>query len=158
MSLQNQLAALPLDQQIRVALHFARLALPIWEKYAATPSQLEYVDSVVGMSHVVDPELLRKSLTAVEHEALPEKINALHKLFLDPVVSLQDWDWELPYAVERIFYAVYNLLKAVMGEEKSMLGESLTYVSVNQAVDALLKAKVLDREGIAAELEKFLPG
>ena len=158
MDLKTHIAGLSDREQVGLGVKFARLALPIWEEYASQHS-LEYIDSVVGMFHQVEADLLARSLDAIEKHLeegeMPdvragelETIRGCRKEFLDPVVSLQDDDWELPYAVERAFYSVYNLLRKVLGEMDSLFGEPLTYVIVNQAVDALLKSKRMNREEI----------
>jgi hypothetical protein len=63
-------------------------------------------------------------------------------------VALQDEDWNLPEAVLKTFYSVYNLLGGVAGKETSLFGENIFYVSINQSIDALLVAKLLPIEDI----------
>lgn len=147
MSLKTHIAALPENHQLQLALRFARLALPIWSRYTVG-NKLEYTDTVVGLEHKVDPELLARSLNAVESwmadpQGEAPNLATLHKEFADPVVSLQDGDWELPYSVERTFYAVYNLLEKLNGREKSLQGEPFSFVIVNQATDALFTTKTM---------------
>lgn len=57
--------------------------------------------------------------------------------FSDPIIALQDDDWNLPKDVENVFYGVYNILNAALGEEMTIFGESTIYISINQALTAL---------------------
>jgi hypothetical protein len=63
--------------------------------------------------------------------------------FDDPIIALQDTDWELPNEVQKTFYAVYNLIDTLMGKKKTVFEESSIYVSINQAIDALETSKTL---------------
>ncbi len=164
MPLHEFIAGLSSTKQGQLALHFCRLALPVWEEYAAYHS-LEYRDSVVGLDHTVKERILEDALVAVEaftkknavqqFFAGKESLMKVRSAFDDPITALQDLDWELPYAVERIFYAVYNLLNWLIGKEKSPFGESVIYVAINQAADAFLESKRMTVEEINEALAGF---
>ena len=142
MTLQEYIDSLPKDKQLVIAIHFMKLALPIWTDYA-DKNVLKYNDTVVGMMHIVNKKILSKSIDAIEDFINQrvidgkDKIIKLSKQFDDPITALQDSDWELPYEVERVFYSVCNLIRFVLGEEKTVFDESMIYVSINQAADAL---------------------
>ena len=142
MTLQEYIDSLPKDKQLVIAIHFVKLALPIWTDYA-DKNVLKYNDTVVGMMHIVNKKILSKSIDAIEDFINQrvidgkDKIIKLSKQFDDPITALQDSDWELPYEVERVFYSVCNLIRFVLGEEKTVFDESMIYVSINQAADAL---------------------
>ena len=154
MSLKDLLSPLPKSKQLAIVIRLIKLALPVWDKYAEK-NELVYRDSVVGLSHKVDINLptycikvsedylkanwMQKIFTKNTNEIL----GVQHK-FREPITALQDRDWELPYEVERIFYAVYNLICSLNGEDTTVFGESTVYVAINQAVDALSMAQVLD--------------
>ena len=152
MTLQKFIDNLSEDKQFQVAIKLTKLTLPIWDKYADEKG-LTYVDTVVGMTHSVDKYLLIKSIEAVEKYltlALIYKVTdrknqiiELRRQFDDPIVALQDLDWELPDEILKTFYAVYNLVDSVLGKGKTVVGESTIYVSINQASDALEISKVL---------------
>jgi len=147
MTLQEYVASLSKEQQFRLALKFIKKALPIWEQYASKNS-LGYIDTVVGLSHNVDKNLLKDSVQRVEylldtpHNQHNTTLFDLQEQFTDPIIALQDWDWELPDEVQKTFYAVYNLIEAFAGKEMSMFGEQTIYVSINQAIDAIVTAKI----------------
>ncbi|HEV7424358.1 MAG TPA: hypothetical protein VGO21_04175, partial [Candidatus Paceibacterota bacterium] len=67
----------------------------------------------------------------------------IRRQFDDPIVALQDTDWQLPDEVQKTFYAVYNLIDTLLVKEKTVFDESTIYVSINQAADALETSKTL---------------
>ena len=152
MTLQEYVDSLPKGKQFALALRLTKLALPIWAKYSEE-NTLTYRDTVVGLTHRVDKELLQNTIEAVETylslskwEKFRDGRRALLKLrvqFDDPVVALQDADWELPDEVLKAFYAVCNLIDAVIGEDQTTFGDTTIYVSINQAADALENSKAL---------------
>ena len=151
MTLQEYIDSLPKDKQLVIAIQFVKLALPIWTNYA-DKNTLIYRDTVVGMMHTVDKQILQKSIESIETFLDINKIKVLDnesklielsKQFDDPIVALQDSDWELPYEVRVIFYAVYNLIHFALGKEKTIFNESTICVSINQAVDALETSKIM---------------
>ncbi len=164
MALSDFVARLPPKQQVKLAIHFCRLALPVWEEYAAH-NPLKYRDSVVGMEHTVEKNILEKALEAagdfIQKDAVEPfwagKVPLLkvRSTFDEPIVALQDSDWEPPYVVARTIYAVYNLLQWLLGERGSIPGESLLYVAANQAIDALLEAKKNTVDELNAVLATF---
>ncbi|MBK9700332.1 MAG: hypothetical protein IPO79_09600 [Flavobacteriales bacterium] len=134
-----------------------KAALPIWDKYA-DKNELTYQDTVVGLHHSVDRQLLLKTINAVEQFVATNIIKrtifknpdllSSDRQFNDPIVALQDTDWELPYEVERTFYAVHNLLDAALDKEKTAFNETTIYVAINQAVDALASSNTMTEEEI----------
>ena len=163
-TLEEHLASLAPDQQWQVAWQMAAAALPIWEAYARD-GQLRYVDSVVGMVHDVAPDLLARALAEAkvlvdtpDMDSLPHGTGRMHAIqseFLDPIVALQDMDWELPAPVQLVFYAVSNLVDALAGQAQTVFSESTRYVVVNQAVDALQQTGLLHEGAIRAILYQF---
>src|SRR5689334_21744347 len=121
MTLQEFCNILKEEQKFKLAIILAKTALPIWKNFVED-SSLTYRDSVVGMTHNVPKNLLIDTVNEVEKYRAESKIERtfhknsnllkLRSYFDDPIVALQDADWELPKAVERIFYSVYNLLEA----------------------------------------------
>lgn len=164
MTLEEHLASLLSIQQWRIALQLAEAALPIWEAFAAT-DELHYYDGVVGMSHTVAPDLLARALAEARalidtpgFEELPHaagRMKALRAEFFDPIVALQDMDWELPQSVLLTFYAVSNLVDGLTGTQTSVHGESLRYVIANQAIDALQQTERMQPVEIRAILYQF---
>ena len=160
MTLQEYIDSLPKEKQFVIAIQFIKLALPIWTNYA-DKNTLIYHDTVVGMMHTIDKKILKNSIKAIdafrnlnEEKIIDEKLK-LRKLsnqFDDPIAALQDSDWEPPYEVQMIFYAVYNLIRFVLGKETTSFNESIIYVSINQAVGALETSETMTFD----ELNKIL--
>ena len=140
------------DRQLILAIKFARLALPIWDDYVSK-NELTYIDTVVGMRHTVNKQLLKETIDEVQRfvsangmiiiSSSDDQRETLSLQFDDPRISLQDQDWELPEAVKLTFYSVYNLLETSLGKTKTTFGEATIYVSINQAIDALLTSGTL---------------
>jgi hypothetical protein len=157
MTLQQHINSLSKEKQFEIAIRLTKEALPIWDKYA-DKNELTYQDTVVGLHHSVDRQLLRRTINAVEKfvstnfikRAIIKNLDLLSsdRQFNDPIVALQDTDWELPYEVERSFYAVHNLLNAALGIEKTVFNETTIYVAINQAVDALACSNTMTEEQI----------
>jgi len=145
---------LPTDKKIALAIQFAKLALPIWDKYALK-KKLTYRDSIVGIKHTIEKNLLLNTITAVESYLVSNDKHTLLQLyssFQEPIVALQDDDWELPNEVCKTFYSVYNLLKGVLENKENTFGEESLYVCVNQAIEATDTAKLLSIEVIKTML------
>ena len=149
MSLEKRVDDLPSEKRFKLAITLSKLTLKIWDKYSST-NELTYTDSVVGMNHIVDKDILKNTIFEIEKmtNANTNKIAKLKEDFSDPIVSLQDDDWELPYEVLHAFYSVNNLLDAFIGNEKTVFGESTIYVSINQAIDALETSKIISIDEI----------
>ena len=146
MTLQDYIDTLPRKKQFELAIKLAKLALPIWNDYTAN-NILTYRDTVVGLKHSVDRDLLQNTLDMVERFLHSKKSSSyLFKLrtkFDDPIVALQDTDWELPNEVQNAFYSIFNLLETCLGKTQTSFGEATIYVSINQAIDALQTSGLL---------------
>jgi hypothetical protein len=157
MTLQQYIESLSKEKQFDIAIRLTKAALPLWDKYA-DKNELTYQDTVVGLHHSVDRQLLQKTINTVEQFVASNIIKrtiiknvdllSLDRQFSDPIVALQDTDWELPNEVERTFYAVHNLLNASLGQEKTAFNETTIYVAINQAVDALSSSNTMTAEEI----------
>ena len=161
MTLEEHIDNLPKDKQFDIAIRLTRLALPIWDKYAKK-NELTYRDTVVGLQHSVNRTLLKNTIDAVEKYISTNIIGkaimkntaliSLSRQFSDPIVALQDLDWELPNEIERTFYSVHNLLDSALGKEKTVFNETTIYVTINQAIDALSSSKLMTE----AEIREIL--
>lgn len=161
MTLQKHIDSLPKDKQFDLAIRLTKLALPIWDNYA-DKNELTYRDTVVGMTHTVERKLLSKTLDVVEDflhlNKSDRKLSELRRQYDDPVVSLQDCDWELPDDVRKTFYSVYNLLDTLLGKERNAFGDLTIYVAINQAADALEESKMLTVDDINKILDEVKNG
>lgn len=167
-TLSDLMQGLPADRQLTIATHFCRLGLPIWDEFASNADARAYHDGVVGMHHVISETLLARALAvaqaALHHSsdmsnpASTDAIGILLHEFIEPIVALQDDDWELPDAVKLIFYAHSNLIEHLSGNKVFLGGESALYVAVNQAIDALETSGRMTMEQIRSELRPLTGG
>lgn len=151
MSLTELVNSLEKKTQIELAIELIEIGLPIWENYNSE-NRIEYTDSVVGMYHKVNKNLVEKSIKLLkkinsQNNFLTNKINALkikslHNEIREPVVAREDDDFEIPIEVELILYSTSNLIEYVMGKTHSSLNENLAYISINQSIDAITKSKI----------------
>lgn len=157
MDLKEYCETLSENKRFELATKICGKTLPIWEDYCNNYS-LSYTDSVVGMHHEVRQQLLFDSVAFCENilrlpfynksEIDLKTLNSLLEEFSDPIVAMQDSDWELSYAAERTFFAVYNLLYGLKADQ-SKFSESFHYVSINQAGDAINESGLMSMEEIA---------
>jgi hypothetical protein len=152
MALKEFISTLDEQKQYEIALTLAEKALPVWDNYTKE-NKPEYTDSVVGLQHKLGKDILSMALGTIRQEiSIPgsksKEVKDLWQEFSDPIIALQDSDWELPYAVEHIFYAVYNLLGKVNGADASAFDEPIIYIAINQAIDAIETAKLMTEEEI----------
>jgi len=143
--------------QIGLAIELIEIGLPIWEDYNSE-NQIEYTDSVVGVYHKIDKELIRISIKLLSkinkpNNILTKKINGiklktLYDEIREPVVAKQDDDFEIPLEVELILYSTSNLIEYVHGKEKSAFSENLAYVSINQSIEAITRKGILETDEI----------
>ncbi len=167
MTLREYCDTLPEGKQIAMALMLTRHLLPAWSEYAEHHT-LSYRDTVAGLTHTVPRQLLGDSICEIEvYLSSPrllrmikrkDKLLKLYSSFSDPVIALQDTDWELPPALERSFYSVYNLLGVVTGKKKTVFGDPAVYVSINQAIEALDTGKILSEAQIKKIIEQAEQG
>ena len=157
MTLEEYIDNLSKDKQFDIAIRLTKLALPIWDKYVEK-NELTYRDTVVGLQHSVDFNILKNTIYAVEKYISTNFINkaivkntdllSLSSQFSDPIIALQDLDWELPDEIEKTFYAVHNLLDSALGKEKTAFNETTIYVTINQVIVALDSSKTITQEEI----------
>ena len=157
MDLKEYCSSLTKDKLSELAIRLCDRAYPIWSNYC-DPGELSYQDTIVGISHTIEKNILSDALELCHHLQTDRNLfknqkDAMLERFLEPITALQDADWVLPYPVERVFYAIYNLVDGFK-QKVSVFGELVHYLSVNQAVDAIYKAGLMT----PGELKKLIYG
>ncbi|MCP4441128.1 MAG: hypothetical protein GY810_19560 [Aureispira sp.] len=129
-------------------------ALPIWEKLVAKyPKKLRYW-SFLFTHHKVKADLPQRTLnlaktilsqttTDINIGATQAQLDELYTEYMEPIIALQDDDWDLPDAALWAFYGSYNLCRALK-QGDYYAGESLFYVSRNQGLSALDSAGLIE--------------
>lgn len=136
------------QSQIKLCLQFTKLASIVWENHCQG-KVVNYVDTVVGLKHTIQPDLLNRTIQEVSKTIIDQKqINKLKKEFEDPIISIQDLDLELPKPVEKAFHSVYNLLELKPKLKQTMFRESYPYLIINQAIDSISSSKTKSDEEI----------
>jgi len=152
-SLEEFIKSLPEDKQFSLALKLLKKAIPLWDEFI-NEKNLSYKDGLVGLKHNVSGDLPLKVVKLTEKflecgiKDIKEKILSVRLEFTDPVVALQDDDWNLPQTVLLTFYSAYNLINAISEKDSETFGPSSVSVSINQSIDALEKSKTLTPEQI----------
>lgn len=160
--LKEFIISLDNPKQYNLALDLTKRALSIWDNYTDT-NKLEYTDTVVGMNRKVAKDILTRILSTVEQELLnpnsqQKEIDHLREELSDPIIAIQDLDWELPNPVSLTFYSIRNLLDKINGQEMTLFGEPQIYVVINQAIDALLQTEIMSDVDINELLKKYKSG
>jgi hypothetical protein len=159
MTLEDYCNTLSESLLIAIATDLCEVALRNWENYCKY-NKAEYQDSVCSLKHSVRKDLLydtvleAKQILQRNEMSEPElytEIRDLLKEFQEHIISLQDWDWHLPYETEKTFYSIYNLAKGFI--DKRTGNDTLThYIGINQAIEAIEEGKLLSEN----ELRKIL--
>ncbi len=75
----------------------------------------------------------------------------------EPIVALQDGDFEIPLNVELILLSAFNLNEYLNGKKKRCLKENTVYISINQSIDSITKSGNLNFDEINKILSKYKP-
>jgi len=163
MALKDFVNGLDENSQIELAIELIEIGLPIWENYNLE-NPIEYKDSVVGMNHKINKNLIKKSIKILKNinrhnNFIVKKINEFKIINIqneirEPVVARQDDDFEIPIEVELILFSTSNLINYVKGDRYNIQSENLVYVSINQSIDAIIKSGILTDEGVNKILMK----
>jgi len=163
MTLHDYINTLSKEAQLKLAIRLAKLALPIWDNYAKK-NKLAYHESVVGVKHTLIKDLLQETIETIESSSIlqntdipvenEDKLLLLYRQFSDPVIALQDNDWQLPDEVIQTFYAVYNLIDTIIDSRQIKFSGTSFYVSINQAINALETSETLTFDEINKLLEE----
>lgn len=159
MALKEYIETLSEDKRIDLAIELLELGLPIWNEYSSKKQKLEYVDTVVGMAHSVDREIINRVLDTSKRwknkGVISKDLEQLNVDFDDPIVALQDLDWEIPENIQLIFYSAYNLVGKMNGETKTLFGDEQLYLVINQIVDGLTKSGNFSFDQINSIISKY---
>jgi hypothetical protein len=120
------------DARRRVHARLCARAVAAWQRYSAAEGQLTYIDSVIGMFHVVDARLPADAWVFVFGRPRAGSLEDIEYRYREPTVALQDGDLELPDPIYYGYHAVYNaFLVYAMGRPID------DWLIVNQALSVL---------------------
>jgi hypothetical protein len=175
--LDQFMAGLSNEAQLKIALRVADLALPLWSEYFnAHPGKIREVNDLVtedrrlaGAYPTIDvglPEKALKELRAGLDAARTKskrpaavmqenpRLTPLLRTFMAPLTNPR-WDEVLPRGVRLVFTSVWNILTWLLFCEKNQEGETHISVAVNQSADALLSEKRKSIDEINALLAEY---
>lgn len=132
--IHTRFLALSREAQIDALVLACEPALVSWTTWALR-TKPEYVDTVVGMRHVVDIDLPARALEEVRRRHEAPDVLPTQKDYVEPIVAMQDDDWEMSEQNEYAYYAIYNLHRFVF-EPQDTVTASLV---LNQAISATLR-------------------
>lgn len=159
MGLKEYTESLTENKRILLAVELIERLLPIWNEFSNKRKNIEYVDTVVGMAHSVDKKIIELTINLVKKWINGDVDNLekalLNEWYSDPIVALQDLDWEIPENIQLIFYSAHNLLGKINGETKTIFGDEQLYLVINQSIDAILKSGLMSDNQIKELLEKY---
>ena len=153
------------DAQLQLAIELAEKALPVWEQYAAK-GILVYKENANESGYHVNKDLLYNSLTYLKSNftllTTPGKmvLTGLTKYqneFIGPVMALADGYWKLPYAVKKVFYAVYQILKGILNYNEQEVNFDFSH-SITDSLDAIDIADLLTEKQVREILEPYKTG
>lgn len=152
MQLEKFVASLSRDEQHELGLRLVSSGLPLWDKYCEV-AVLKYRDAVVGRHHVLKKEILSEALIAIDKYLYKNSISkwvvpSYHLVeqldqFTYPVASIRNGEWQMPEEVECVFYATYNLLRAIVAKDQPA-EYSYEAICISQAIHALLVSDTLN--------------
>lgn len=126
--ISQKFLALSASKKKTIHLAVCQYSLEEWEKYSHANAPLSYVDSIVGVRHNVDFDLLREAYDAVR---LNKYNNEIATKFLEPICAMQDMDLEFPSLIEYAYYSIYNLYRKYSGNQ-----EIDDWLIVNQSISS----------------------
>lgn len=165
MTLEEIVAALPEQVKVKLGIHFLEIGLPIWEKFAKeSGDNLSYYAFMLGME-TVKPQIINSSIQLAKQwispqsSSLQEELKPYLKKLVDRfsmhLLGIKDWELELDPHPKLIFYSALNLLDYINGKTSTFSNESTIYVSINQSIDAIVKAKLLTWDEVNGILKNY---
>jgi hypothetical protein len=162
--------------QLKIALRFAALSLPVWNNYfSGQPDAIEKVNALIESGSKVQGgtkrieinfparivERIEKNYEQTVKEGLPvaalknnPQLRSMFATCMQPLTN-PDWDNILPHTVRLVFTSIWNMLTWIVFKRKSDTGETHIYISINQSIDALVSEKILTFAQADAILQEY---
>lgn len=168
------------EAQLKMALTFGKLALPVWEDYfSKNPEAIDKVNALIGESNRVNGglpkidvgfpqraiEKIERSLAAAKEKSANSPIpvmksdptlSPLLATCMQPLTNKQ-WDNTLPQSVRLVFTLVFNILIWLLYRRKNDERETHIYVAINMGVDVMLRESIRSERNINIILDEYRP-
>jgi len=148
---------------LRLALHLAEKALPVWARYAR--KRVAYHAVSVGPVTIVETDLLQKTLQEINYHvhrnfvgADLTKIREYHNLFVGPVLALKDGIWVCAHPVKKVFMSVYHISRSIVEQNIGAAPEHFLPEAITLALESLELSGLYTRKEIAGMLSTFRSG
>jgi hypothetical protein len=168
------------EAQLRIAITFGKLALPVWEDYfTKNPSAIDQVNALISEANRVNGglekidsgfpkraiEKIERSLAAAKDKSVDRPVAVMKSdATLSPLLAtcmqpLQNpqWDNTLTQSVRLVFTLVFNILVWILYRRKTEFNETHIYVSINQGADVLLREDIRSQRNINTILNEYEP-
>lgn len=175
--LDEFLAKLSDEAQLKIALRLIRLALPVWNEHTNKhPDDLEKLNGLIGPDNKIagavghiDADLPARYLAKIESRYAAAKatserplptmkgdvlLSPLFATMMQPITHAK-WDETLPYSVRLVYTSVWNVLTWTLFRRVNEGNETHICVAINQAADALMTEKILTVDEINAILSEY---
>jgi hypothetical protein len=165
------------EAQLKIAIRFGKLALPIWNNYfARNPLEIDKVNALITEENQVnggtkiDIEFVQRCLEKIERSydaakaesgnrpiAIMKRDATLSPLLATCLQPLQnkEWDQTLTQSVRLVFTLVFNILVWILYRRKTDKNETHIYVAINMGADALMRELMLSVERLNVILEEY---
>ena len=148
--------------QLHLAIDLAEKTLHIWDQYALRYT-LKFTENVNETFRIVNSGLLGNSLVQIKRYAILVNIKDnseytelkhYYDQFISPVTALTDGYWKLPYAVKKIFYAVYQILKGIIDNDNPITNIDFSN-SINNSLEVIDITNLLTEKQVQDILEPY---
>lgn len=166
------------EAQLRIALTFGKLALPVWEDYfIKNPAAIDQVNALIseanrvnGGLEKIDIEFPKRAIEKIERSLAAAKEKSANRPIpmmksdatLSPMLAtcmqpLQNpqWDSTLNQSVRLVFTLVFNMLVWILYRRKTDFNETHIYVAINQGADVLLREDIRSQRNINTILNEY---
>lgn len=146
--------------KLHLAWSLAVKCLPLWERCVAAGDAC-YRNTTTGPLMRISTALLINPVNLIGshlNDAVPfphEAAVTYADAFIEPMIAMHDGNWAATYPVKKHFLAVYNMLKALLGEGPEPGDHELLTVSISQSIDCLDMCRLYSRMEIDALLESY---
>ncbi len=168
------------EAQLRLALTFGKLALPVWEDYfTKNPDALDKLNALIrdtirvnGGLQKIDIGFPQRAIEKIERSLASAKeksesspiplmksdptLSPLLATCMQPLTNKQ-WDNTLTQSVRLVFTLVFNILVWILYRRKNEERETHIYVAVNMGVDVMMRESIRSERNIHAILDEFRP-
>ncbi len=166
------------EAQLRIAIAFGKLCLPVWEDYfSKNPAAIDQVNALINEANRVNGglekidigfpkraiEKIERSLSAAKEKSAHRPIPVMKSdATLAPLLAtcmqpLQNpiWDSTLNQSVRLVFTLVFNMLVWILYRRKTDFHETHIYVAINQGADVLLREDIRSQRSINTILNEY---